>query len=173
MVVGGIAARAYAPERQTKDIDFLIDHERFGEAVARLRLAGFSKDRDLLFPNASLQLYGQAWSRGDELVDIVATPQEWGRRALEEPVFDQTGLRVVALPYLVLMKFDSARGIDQGDLTRILGRLSDDEVDLLIQKVGPYSSDPLFADDVRQYVQLGRWEWENSPSGDTTRKGLE
>jgi hypothetical protein len=165
VVVGGVATRAYAPERHTKDVDFLLDHERFSEADDKLRRAGFLKDRDLLFPNASLGLYGQAWRRGDELVDILATPQEWGAQALKGQTLDPTGVRVVPLPYLVLMKFDSARGVDQGDLTRILGRLKDAEVEQLIGEVASYSCDPSFADDVWQYVQLGRWEWTDPDSG--------
>ena len=165
VVIGGVAARAYAPERHTKDIDFLIDHSRFEEASERLRQAGFRKDRDLFFPNASLALYGRAWSRGQVIIDVVATPQLWGKRALEKRVLDQTGLRVVPLPYLVLMKLDSARGIDQGDLTRMLGRLNDGEVEEIIDEVERYSSDPAFADDVRQYAQLGRWEWETDSEG--------
>ena len=159
VVVGGVATRAYAPERHTKDVDFLIDHLRFVEAGQRLSKAGFIKDRDLLFPNASLQLYGQAWFRGSELIDVISTPQEWGRLALRRPVMDPTGLPVVSLPFLVLMKFDAARGVDQGDLTRMLGRLDDEAVEALIREVECYSSDPSFADDVRQYVLLGRWEW--------------
>lgn len=159
VVVGGVATRAYAPERQTKDIDFLVDHGAFERAGERLRLAGYVKTRDLVFPNATLRLYGETWSRGDELIDISASPEPWAARALSRFIED-SGLRVVSLPYLVLMKFDSARGVDQGDLTRMLGRLDDVQVEELIREVAGFSGDPSFADDVRQYVQLGRWEWE-------------
>ncbi|HET7813759.1 MAG TPA: hypothetical protein VFL13_05250, partial [Candidatus Baltobacteraceae bacterium] len=69
-----------------------------------------------------------------------------------------TGLRVVPLPYLVLMKFDAARGIDQGDLTRMLGAVSDAEVESIAAIVEEYTGDPGAADDIRQYAQLGRWE---------------
>ena len=43
------------------------------------------------------------------------------------------------------LKLDSARGIDQGDLTRMLGRLNDREVEQIIDEVERYSEDPAFA----------------------------
>jgi hypothetical protein len=160
VVIGGVATRSYAPERSTEDLDLLIEHRRFGEASQRIRQAGYEKIRDLDFPNASLGLYGEAWSKAGLKVDMVATAQRWGRLALKNPQLDTTGLPIVRLPFLVLMKFDSARAIDQGDLSRMLGRLNDEECEALIREVAKHSNDPSFADDVRQYAQLGRWEWE-------------
>jgi hypothetical protein len=63
VVVGGVAARAYAPERQTKDVDFLIDNERFGEATIGLRQRGWRKKIDLVSPNTSLGLRGEGWKK--------------------------------------------------------------------------------------------------------------
>ncbi len=160
LVVGGVATRAYAPERHTKDIDFLVEDERFHEAAQSLSKNGFRKGHDLYFPNTSLGLYGEAWSRGHEELDIISTPQEWCHAAFLGRAEDATGLRVIPLPYLILMKFDSARGIDQGDLTRMLGRLDDAEIERLIATVENCCGDPAFAGDIRQYAQLGRWEWE-------------
>ncbi|MDQ2865814.1 MAG: hypothetical protein M3R51_06265 [Candidatus Eremiobacteraeota bacterium] len=36
LVAGGVAARAYLPERQTKDIDFMVEDRRFAEAMSML-----------------------------------------------------------------------------------------------------------------------------------------
>lgn len=36
IVTGGVATRAYAPERQTTDIDLLIEHDRYADALAQL-----------------------------------------------------------------------------------------------------------------------------------------
>jgi hypothetical protein len=160
VVVGGVAARAYAPERQTKDIDFLVDHEHFAEATNCLRREGWHKKLDLTFPNTALGLHGEAWEKDGLLIDVIATGQDWGSEALREPTFDQTGLRVIPLAYLVLMKLDSARGVDQGDHTRMLGRLEDREVDAITKIVERHSHDPQAADDVRQYALLGQMEWE-------------
>ena len=109
VVVGGVAARAYAPERQTKDIDFLIDFERFGEATIGLRQRGWQKKLDLVFPNTSLGLRGEAWERDGQLIVVIATDQDWGREPFRTPAFDQIGLRLIPLAFLVLMKLDSAR----------------------------------------------------------------
>jgi len=160
VVVGGVAARAYAPERQTKDIDFLVDYERYEEATTGLRKRGWRKKFDLVFPNTSLGLRGEAWEKDGLLVDVIATDQDWGREAFRIPAFDQVGLRVIPLAFLVLMKLDSARGVDQGDLTRMLGRLDDREIDTIVKIVEQHSHDPQAADDVRQYAFLGRMEWE-------------
>ena len=160
VVIGGVAARAYAPERLTKDIDFLVDYERFGEATSLLAQRGWRKKVELVFPNASLGLRGEAWEKDGQAIDVVATEQTWGTEAFETPAHDQTGLRVIPLAYLVLMKLDSARGVDQGDLTRMLGRLEDGEVDAIVKVVEKHSHDPQAADDVRQYALLGRMEWE-------------
>ena len=88
-------------------------------------------------------------------------------------ITNNRGQRVLPLPYLVLMKLDSARGIDQGDLSRMLGRLSDDKVEEIVDIVMRHYGDPQAADDIRQYAALGRWEWENqgerSHDSDATR----
>jgi hypothetical protein len=59
------------------------------------------------------------------------------------------------------MKIDSARGIDQGDLTRMLGRLDEEQVEEIVRIVGRYVHDAQAADDVRQYALLGRMEWDS------------
>jgi hypothetical protein len=159
MVVGGVAARAYAPERQTKDIDFLVDHDRFAETTNCLRRQGWQKKLDLVFPNTALGLHGEAWEKDGMLIDVIATDQPWGNEAFRAPAYDQVGLRVIPLAFLVLMKLDSARGVDQGDLTRMLGRLDDSEVNEVVKIVERHSHDPQAADDVRQYALLGRMEW--------------
>jgi hypothetical protein len=165
-VVGGVATRAYAPERHTRDIDFLVAHECYEEAIRRLLILEWSKVNDLLFPNTSLRLYGSAWEKDDLSIDVIATDQAWADEALRIEAVDQTGLRIVALPYLVLMKLDSARGIDQGDLTRMLGRLNESELERVVRVVERYSHDPQAGDDVRPYFLLGRIEWEQPKTGD-------
>ena len=162
IVVGDVATRAYAPERATKDIDFMVVHDRFAGGVRQLRKHGFVKHKDLFFPNSSLGLYGEAWAKGGLEVDIISSPQEWCEQAFCGRVEDQTGLRVIPLSYLVLMKFDSARGIDQADLTRMLGPLDEENIERIIEVLERHCADPSMADEVRQYAQLGRWELQNN-----------
>lgn len=159
-VIGGVATRAYMPERSTQDVDILIEHSDFANADQRLTDAGWTQGSDLFFPNASLGLYGRAWSRGDSHLDVLSSEQLWVREALQVPHYDQTGLRVIPLAYLVLMKIDSARTIDQGDLGRMLGRVGENDIAKIAEIVSTYSHDPQAADDVRQYAELGRWELE-------------
>lgn len=171
MVIGGVATRAYAPERQTKDIDVMVEHERFAGATSTLAAHGWKKNVDRLFPNASLGLYGEAWERDGKLLDIISTDQEWGREAFgTASTFDATGLRVIPLAYLTLMKIDSARGIDQGDLTRMLGRLDDEQIEAIAAIVDRHAHDPQAAEDVRQYAALGRMEWDSHRSPTDTQR---
>jgi hypothetical protein len=59
------------------------------------------------------------------------------------------------------MKLDAARSIDQGDLSRILGRLSNAELDAVATVIKKhYSHDPAALEDLRQYAEVGRWEYE-------------
>ncbi len=163
MLIGAHAASAYAPERMTKDVDFLVPHERFGEAEARLREAGWEKRRNLFFPNAALGLYGSAWTAGDggTEADLISSPQPWVDEAFAVPVVtNRTGERVIPLPFLVLMKLDSARSTDQGDLQRMLGLLGAEAVEEIIAIVERHYGDPAAADDLRQYHEIGRWEYD-------------
>jgi hypothetical protein len=89
VVVGGVAARAYAPERQTKDIDFLVDHKRLSEAIDSLGRQGWRKKLDHVFPNAALGLHGEAWEKDGLLIDVIATSQEWARDALRRPTYQK------------------------------------------------------------------------------------
>jgi hypothetical protein len=57
------------------------------------------------------------------------------------------------------MKIDSARGIDQGDLTRMLGLLDDAAVERVVDVVRRHYGDPHGAEDVRQYAMLGKLEY--------------
>jgi hypothetical protein len=165
VVVGGIATRAYSPERKTKDVDVLVEHARYDEAVEKLRTLGWSADGRLHFPNSLLGLYGSAWLKDGQKLDVLATDQPWAHEALADTSYDQTGLRVIALPYLVMMKIDSARGIDQGDLTRMLGLLDDAALERVVEVVRRHYGDPHGAEDVRQYAMLGKLEYWTPETG--------
>ncbi|MDQ2681733.1 MAG: nucleotidyltransferase family protein [Candidatus Eremiobacteraeota bacterium] len=164
-VIGGVATRAYMPERATKDIDVLIAHADAAKSEAALEAAGWTRGRELFFPNASLGLYGSAWNNAGAQLDMLSSAQPWVSEALRAPHYDETGLRVIPLAYLVLMKIDSARTIDQGDLGRMLGRVSNAELEQIANVIMKFSFDPQAADDVRQYAQIGRWELQTPSDG--------
>jgi hypothetical protein len=164
-VVGGIATRAYSPERKTQDIDVLVAHARHAEAATRLESLRWRNDGELFFPNGLLGLYGTAWLKDEQKLDLMSTDQPWAEEALAQFCYDQTGLRVIGLPYLVLMKIDSARGIDQGDLTRMLGLLDEEGVERVVDVVRRHYGDPHGVEDVRQYAMLGKLEYWTPEDG--------
>jgi len=124
--------------------------------------AGWIKSNDLVFPGSRLGLAGAAWAPpNSEEKDVMTSDRDWLRDAFAmTPVLRSDGQRVIPRDYLVLMKIDSARGHDQGDLTRILGRMTDAEVEQTIAALTLYLDDTDLAEDVRHYAQIGRWEYE-------------
>lgn len=162
-LVGAFAAAVYAPERYTKDVDYFVAADRYEDAQARLRSQAWKKTRTLTFPNAALGLYGSAWTPrdGGQEIDLITSDQAWVSAAFSAPIScDANGQRVIPLAYLVLMKLDSARAIDQADLARVLGRLSVAQVQDVIGVVQRHYHDPSAADDLRQYHEIGKWEYE-------------
>ncbi len=160
--VGGVATRAYMPERSTKDVDILVNACDFESAEERLSKAGYEAVRkrdDLFFGNSALGLFGRAWQKADARIDLISSEQEWVHEALMIDSRDQTGLRVIALPYLVLMKMDASRGQDQADIERMLGRLDATAVEDVVNVVARHLGDPQAAEDVRQYALLGQMEY--------------
>ncbi|MGD1065504.1 MAG: hypothetical protein ABR975_01665 [Vulcanimicrobiaceae bacterium] len=163
MLISARAVAAYAPERFTKDVDFLVPYDFFAEEEERLRAAGWERLRSLVFPNAALGLIGSAWHNAARTteIDVITSPQAWVREAFETAVArDRSGHRVIPLAYLVLMKLDSARAIDQADLSRTLGRLDAEQVEAIVRIVERHYGDPAAGDEVRQYHEVGRWEYE-------------
>lgn len=108
-VAGAVAARAYMPERATRDLDVLVPAERAPEVRARLRAAGYAEVQELSI---------------GVLVDVIESSLPWVTEALRWPACDPPGLPVLALPYLVLPKLHAARLQDLADAGRMLGLAS-------------------------------------------------
>lgn len=165
-LIGAHAAAAYAPERMTQDVDYFTSGRYLPDASARLIDAGFCKRSDLTFATSRLGLYESAWRSSDGAIelDLIASDEPWAIAAFAAPISrNGSGERVIPLAFLVLMKLDAARSVDQGDLSRILGRLSQAEVDGVVDVVARYyPSDPDALDDVRQYAEIGAWEYGTS-----------
>jgi hypothetical protein len=156
--VGAIATRAYMPERSTKDIDILVLHERY-DAIRQAFIAdGWKEGSRLHFPGSSLGLSGSTFMKEGVEVDVMTSEQTWATKALASPHYDQTGLRVIPLAYLVLMKLDAARAIDQGDLSRMLGRVDENELEAITSVVKEYLREAEIDNEIRQYAELGRLE---------------
>ena len=157
-VVGGQATRYYMPERTTVDTDYIIAPAAFDLAILRLEADGFVTDgRDLLFPDSRLGLRGQRFARESTVVNLITSGQDWLREATADPARPGGGEEpVVTLPFLILMKLDASRSVDQGDLTRVLGLADEKTLAATRDVVRRYLPSDL--DDLGQYIAIGKLE---------------
>ena len=139
-IVGGVATRAYMPERMTKDMDILV-HQRDGEnVIKRLEGAGYHIGSRLAVAGDLMVA-----PDGTEL-DVLFGTYPWIEEALTKTGLDPAGYPVVKLPYLTLMKMEAQRAQDWTDVSRMLGWASDadlDEVRKAVAKYAPEDSDDL------------------------------
>jgi hypothetical protein len=141
------------PERTTADLDLLIEPEHFNAALEQLALKGYRREpRPLRFVNTRLGLIGQRLIAETPL-DILSSDQNWVVEAVATARKDDVGMPIVDLPYLVALKLDASRGIDQGDLTRMLGFASDADLTRVREIVGRLL--PTDRDDLEQYIAIG------------------
>ncbi|GAC1417172.1 MAG: hypothetical protein NVSMB5_07780 [Candidatus Velthaea sp.] len=149
----------------TQDIDCFASAPDYQLARTRLTLNGYHNDGELAFPSSSLGLFGSRWTPegSGPPIDLISTEQSWGLGVFSETAqFTKEGDRVIPLAYLVLMKLDAARSGDQFDLSRMLGRLNEHELDDVAATVKKYyGHDPSAIEDLRQMAEIGRWEYEN------------
>ena len=118
-LAGGLATRAYMPERVTQDIDIFIHADDESRARAAFRVAGYTLTETLVFANPSLSGFGV--ERGNEpAIDVIACNANWVDLALAKPSQDAAGFPVLPRPYLMLLKLDSARLRDLDDVQRML-----------------------------------------------------
>jgi hypothetical protein len=135
VLVGGLALRAYIPERMTLDVDILI-HERDAEVtrVAMLK-AGYHVTGVLSIGGFSVQ-------GGDPTappIDILTRADAWLDTALAQPVADPAGYPVLSRPYLILLKLQAGRTQDLADVQRLLAHV-------------PYPERAIFRDIVERYA---------------------
>jgi len=149
-IVGGVATRAYMPERATKDLDILVRSQDSDEVIERLEAAGYQRISPLTLPGFLLRS-----PEGMEL-DVIFGDHDWLDEALANVQRDPAGYPVLDLPYLILMKMASARGRDIGDLTTMLGLASQEEVTRVREVAARYAPDE--ARDLESLIYLGRVE---------------
>ncbi len=150
VIIGGVATRAYMPERVTKDMDILVREEDGRDVLDRLQKAGFAVVSPL-----SIGGYMLSSLEGVE-IDLIFGNQTWLAEALANPDYDFAGYPVLGLPYLILMKMMSARGRDFGDVTTMLGWADDDALEKVRQVITKFS--PQDKDDLESLIFLGQQE---------------
>ena len=152
VIVGGLATARYMPERMTLDIDILIEASDLPAVERALASKGARK-------RGALSVGGSTWQLQDgKLLDVLALNADWVDEAIRGAERDETGLPVVALPYLVLMKLESGRLQDLADISRMMGCASAAHIDATRRIVSRYR--PRDVEDLESMIRLGKLEHE-------------
>lgn len=118
VLVGGIALRAYMPERMTLDVDILI-HTRNANAVRNSFIAASY----LVIGQLSIGGFTvQAADIAEPPIDVLIRNDSWLDGALANPVADPAGYPVLSRPYLLLIKLQAGRTQDLADVQRLLSQ---------------------------------------------------
>ncbi|MBN1873439.1 MAG: hypothetical protein JXA33_04350 [Anaerolineae bacterium] len=149
-IIGGVATRAYMPERVTHDLDILIHAQNAPTVRQRLETAEYTWVAALAIPGFTYRS-----SEGIE-VDVVLSDAPWVTEALTHPQFDLAGYPILALPYLVLLKLASSRTQDIADLSRMLGLANENTLTQVRTVVACYA--PGETEDVESLIYLGKLE---------------
>jgi hypothetical protein len=155
VLIGGVATRAYMPERMTKDMDILIHHSDRDAVMERFKQAGYRVASRLTVPG-----YLLISPDGIE-VDVIFGNYPWLKEALAHPERDPAGYPVIGLPYLIILKMAAQRARDFGDLGTMLGWASDAELDAVRAAVARYT--PQDSEDLESLIFIGRKEQEIPP----------
>ncbi len=157
VLVGGLALRAYIPERMTLDIDILV-HERDAEATRTALLkAGYHVTGLLTIGGFSVQSNDPVTAP----IDVLTRTDPWLDAALAQPVADPVGYPVLGRPHLILLKLQAGRTQDLADVQHLLARISSTERDAIRQLVLRYAPD--LAEDYDSLCTLADLEFEPPP----------
>jgi hypothetical protein len=159
VITGGVATRAYMPERMTHDLDILIQKADCESAWRRF------KEHDFVVAEVLDAPYFVARRSDIPEVDVLCLDFPWLERAFSEARQDPAGFPVLDLPFLIIMKLRANRGIDIGDMTRMLGLASEDERDRVRETVARYQ--PEDSDDLEALILLGKMEFKDTQHGRT------
>ena len=154
-IVGGVATRAYMPERMTRDMDILVHQNSGDAAIARLQQSGYQIIARLAIPGYSLRS-----PEGIE-VDVIFGDDAWLKDALADPKRDPAGYPVIGLPYLILLKMATQRAQDWADVSRMLGWASEADLDEVRAVVKQYAPEDL--EDLESLIFIGKKEQEIPP----------
>ena len=144
------------PERATRDMDVIVAAEDIAVARELLSNAGWQCTGDLT-------IGGTSWQSPDgKALDVLEGHSSWWPQAIAEAQtnLDTQGLPILPLPYLVLMKFQSGRTVDIGDITRILGQADAAALDATRQLFQRHETEGL--EDLESLILLGRLEMDES-----------
>ena len=149
-IVGGVATRAYMPERMTKDMDILVHRDDGNAVIARLEQAGYQTVSPLAVPG-----YLLLSPEGVE-VDVLFGDDPWLKNALVRATRDPAGYPVIGLPYLIILKMAAQRPQDWADVSRMLGWAAEAELDEVRAAVARYT--PEDSEDLESLIFIGKKE---------------
>ncbi len=159
VLVGGLALRAYIPERMTLDVDILI-HERDSEAVrTALIAAGYRMLGQLSIGGFSVQLP----EPGAQPLDVLTRTDRWLDAALADPAYDSAGFPVLPRTYLILLKLQAGRTQDLADVQRLVAFTSPTERGEIKQTV--QSESPELVEDLEALFALADLEFGTQSEG--------
>jgi hypothetical protein len=99
---------------------------------------------------------GSSWQTPSGMLDVIASDESWAEEAIAQPMRSPTGLPIIALPYLILMKLRASRSIDIGDMTRMLGLADAPARQQVLDLIRRYRPDAI--EDVESMIALGELE---------------
>jgi hypothetical protein len=156
-LVGAIATRTYQPERYTTNIDVLITPTDLRHVRRRLSGSQAEAIQALSFSDSALGLEGENWSVPDlGKINLLWSEHDWVSAAIEGAVCDKQGFAIATLPYLIAMKLDASRSLDQGDISRMLGFADDASLEAVRKVVADML--PSLSADLESYIEIGRLE---------------
>ena len=155
-LIGGVATRAYMPERVTKDMDVLVHEADGDEVITRLTKAGYKVVTPLAVPG-----YLLVSPEGVEL-DVIFGKYRWLKQAFAHVQSDPAGYPVASLPFLVLLKMEANRGRDLSDLYTMLGWASEENLAEIRKVIARYS--PEDVEDLESLIFIGKKERETPNS---------
>jgi hypothetical protein len=161
-IIGGVATRAYMPERMTKDLDIIVQQKDGKTAIKRLEQAGYRTVSQLAIPGNLMRS-----DNGTEL-DVIFGDYPWLTEALNHPACDLAGYPVIKLPYLIMLKMAAQRTQDWADVSRMLGWASDSDLDEVRATVKQYAPEDL--EDLESLIFIGKKEQQIPPSDDTGKR---
>lgn len=156
VLVGGLALRAYIPERMTLDVDILI-HERDSErARIAFRDAGYPITGQLSIGGFSVQ----ADDANTPPIDVLTRSDGWLDTVLATPASDAAGYPVLPRAYLILLKLQAGRTQDLADVQRLVAYTSPAQRAEFIQVVRLASSE--LVEDLESLFTLADFEFGSS-----------
>lgn len=152
VIVGAVATALYMPRRATEDVDLLVLASVAPQLHQELIAAGGVRV-------GTLSIGGTSWQTSGGQLDVIESSEPWAEDAIRTPNRSSTGLPVIALPYLVLMKVRASRGRDLGDLMRMLALADEPTRDQIRDVVRAHQPDAL--EDVESMISLGELELQD------------